>query len=402
MNKSAAAYFGELVTEMGWLSSDEIEDALAVGRETGQPIGNVLILRGKLTGKEAHSITMAQSLIRDGYVTRTNARRALSISMWSGLSVEDALLVFLGSEVTSKAPYHNRLGQLLIASACIEPATIEHSLSYCRRAGLPLGRVLTMRNHISRTVLAAALEAQKLLRTRAISIEYAIAGLSAIKDASQVPNVTEIEDLHLGSLLVHAGILDSKGLSDALEVSRINCKPLGQVLLIFAMISESILHTALELQQMMREGHIHTRRAIKALNIVFANNVSVSEALASIGDAPGTGIDISVALFLKRTGLFQERLNELDSIDQSGLGNRDQLGFLSGFVSEQQLVPAVRCSFLVRYSLLTFEQALVAYHYSLLSGQDIDEFLAEVGWVEQQALEIVGRKRLDRHLRSVA
>ena len=401
-NQASGARLGELLVETGWLTATDIEDALSVASETDQPLGHVLIVRGKLTAKEVRALILAQSLLRDQYITPTDARQALTISSWSGLSLEDSLLVFLGRDIDANSPYCHRLGQLLIASGCVDAKTIEHTLTYCHKVGLPLGRALIMRKHITKSVLHAALEAQRLVRANAVAIEQAISGLADIKRGADGAQSSKSEDLHLGSLLVQSGVLEPIHLSAALEASKAECKPLGQVLLSLSLISAPLLETALELQQLLRKQRLRPRRAIKALSICHATNMSVQEALASITDAPGTGIDISIALFLKHTGLFQHRLSELDSIDHSGLGNRDQLQFLSGFINAEQLVPAVRCTFLVRYSIVSFEQALLAYHYSQLSGKDIDAFLTEVGWVEVEALAMLVNLRVERHLTAVA
>jgi hypothetical protein len=393
---------GELITEMGWLSPADVEDALAFAYETGQPLGQVLILLEKLTRKEVQALVVAQSLLRDGLISKTQARSALTISSLCGFSLEDSLLVFFGRYFNDKSDYANRLGELLVASGCVGEITVQQARDYCRRVGLQLGRALTMRRQIAKSVLEAALEAQTLLRANAIAPEHAIEALETIKLGAGAPMIVEIQEMPLGSLLVHAGILEPQQLSELLEVAALNGKALGEVLVIFSLMSEPLLIKALELQKLLRMGRIRIRRAIKALHIAHQSNLSVSAALASITDAPGTGVDMSVALFLKRSGLFQQYVNELDSIDQSSLENREQVQFLSGFVTNEQLIPAVRCTFLVRYSLISIEQALVAYHCCRLSGQDLDAFLHEVGWVEPEALALVANQRAAQHLGAVA
>ena len=196
-------------------------------------------------------------------------------------------------------------------------------------------------------------------------------------------------------MLVHAGVLQSQTLTQVLEEALATVKPLGQVLLDWHLLTPTLLDIALRLQVLLEQGRIRSRRAIKALSIAFGNGCSLNEALASIADPPGTGVDISLAFFLKHTGLFAPWLGELDSIDQSGLENKDQLQFLSAFVETQKLAPAIRCAFLLRNGLLSFEEALLAYHCSLLSGQDIGDFLADIGWVEAATMQAVAHRRAE-------
>lgn len=396
MNYSSGKTLGELLLDLGWLTHNEVDDALSAALETGEPLGHVLMLRGKLTAREVQAVVLAQSLLRDRLIDEGEALSALTLCTWSGLSLEDTLLAFWGRYVDQESPCDNRLGQMLIASCCVDSKTIDYTLAYCRKVGLPLGRALTMRKHVSKSLLSAALAAQDLVRANAISLDLAIGGLAAVNTGMEVSAPAIKEELTLGSLLVHAGVLEHKVLSRALDFANSQNIPLGQALLNLNIMGPSLLEAALILQQMLQVGRIRARRAIKALSIAFCTHVSVYDALASITDPPGTGVDISVALFLKHTGLFQPWLGELDSIDQSGLENKEQVQFLSAFVEPEQLAPAVRCTFLIRHGLLSFEQALFSYHCSLLAAQDISAFLAEVGWVAPETLAQAVQRRANK------
>jgi len=395
-----SSHFGQLVIDLGWMADSDLEESLAIAKETNQPIGRVLAMRGHIAEKEVRSLVMAQSMLRDFYITVAEARRALIVSSWSGMSFEDALLV---CGCSTESPSHNRLGELLVDSGCIDSDLNERSLIASQKVGMQLGRLLLLRNHISKSMLTAALEAQKLIREGAVSRDQAIAGLTAIKFALTKIESDEFENamLPLGKLCVSAGVISEKQVEDALEVSKINGKPLGQVLVIFALMSENTLGTALELQQLIRANRIPSHNAVKALNLVYVQNLSVQEALASVHDKPAASADISVSGFLMRTGSFGEKFTEIETIERAG-SQTMQLRSLSRFVDEQQLRMAVRCTFLVRHSILSIEQALLAFHLSRFSEMDVDDFLYKVGWVTEEALELISQQRANRHLSVVA
>jgi hypothetical protein len=400
MTEDTGLRFGQLVIDLGWMTDSDLEESLAIAKETDQPIGRVLAMRGHIAEKEVRSLVAAQSMLRDFHLTIAEARRALIVSSWSGMSFEDALLV---CGANTDAPSHNRLGELLVDSGCIDAEVQEHALVGCQKLGMQLGRLLLRRNHISKSMLTAALEAQKLIRDGAISRDQAISGLTAIKFALTKIESDQFESavLPLGRLCVSAGVLSDKQVNDALEVSRINGKPLGQVLVIFALMSESTLGTALELQELMRSNRIPSRNAVKALNLVYAQNISVQEALASVHDKPAASADVTVSGFLMRTGAFAESFTEIENIERAG-SQTMQLRSLSRFVDEQKLRMAVRCTFLVRHSILSVEQALLAFHFSNLNEADLDEFLFKVGWVTEEALALISEQRANRHLCIVA
>lgn len=378
---------GNLLTTLGWISNDQLEEALAIASETAEPIGRVLVSRGDLSQAEINSVVTAQSLVRDGYITDSEARRALSITSWCGMSFDGALLFFMGKEIECFAPYQNRIGQLLFMSGCITKPELESALIVSRNAGMQLGRLLVLRKKVTESFLSAALEAQALIRSGSISLRHAILGLLVIRAAAEDTSAAKDENLPLGALFARAGVLTERSIEDALEVSRTNARPLGQVLLIFALITNGQLQAALQLQTLLKAGRIRAQVAVNALQLVATQNLPLEQALAQQHMPTNDGNDISLALFLKRTGWLQEKTTELERALHMGAQNRDQMQFLRSFINANQLRMGIRCTFLVRHSILSFEQALLAFHCSLMNGMDIDVFLSSVDWVAPETLD---------------
>lgn len=389
---------GNLLTTLGWISDEQLEEALATAYETSEPLGRILVSRGDVSQVEINSAIAAQSLVRDGYISDNEARRALSITMWCGMSLEGALLFFLGKEIECYAPYQNRIGQLLLMSGCITEQELESALTVSRNAGIQLGRLLVMRKKVSDSFLSAALEAQALIRLGSISLQHAIFGLSVIRAAAEDVTAPRDETLQLGALFARAGVLSERNVEDALEVSRTNSRPLGQVLLIFALITNGQLQAALQLQALLKAGRIRAQAAVSALNLVSTQNLPLEQALAQ-QHVPSDGNDVSLALFLKRTGWLRDNAVELERALQMGGQNRDQMQYLRSFVNPDQLRMGIRCTFLIRHSILTFEQALLAFHCSLMNGMDIDAFLASVGWVGEETLDSIAYSHVSQSQR---
>lgn len=84
--------------------------------------------------------------------------------------------------------------------------------------------------------------------------------------------------------------------------------------------------------------------------------------------------------------MFDDKLNDLEFIARSGFPARKQLPQLQALIGEDIVRSAVRCTFYIKRSILSAEQALVAFHLSLLTDTDIDTFLEAVGWVTQSTL----------------
>lgn len=392
--------FGQLLLDLGWIEGhEELERGLSIAHETGQPLGRVFMDRGYLSHREVQNLIEVQALIRDNYLTAAEGRRAVSFSSWSGVSIDCAVPFTAPGDLDPVVPYHNRLGQLLVASGYLSDETVEDALASSQEAGLQLGKLFTLRNHLCKNSLAAVLEAQKLIRSDLITWEQATTGLKVLRLGFQraaMESSAEASVLPLGQLFSHAGVVTDKHIDDALEVSKINRQPLGQVLLIFALLSDRLLDSALELQTLIRSGRLRRSSAVRAMSLIHAKGMTLEEALVHVHEVSGENSLVTVSSFLQMTGLFEGHLREIERIEKSGLQSREQLPQLAAFVDEYSLRAAVRCTFLVRHSILMLEQALLAFHCSILTDTDIDLFLERTGWVSPNALNMIGKPPQER------
>src|SRR5262249_6688161 len=146
------------------------------------------------------------------------------------------------------------------------------------------------------------------------------------------------------------------------------------------------LQVALKLQDLVRTGRVLRESAAPMLKSAYSGALDADELLKAEATEPTDSSRISLLMFLKRTGLFCGSFREFESVKNSAWRERDQVKLLAGFIDECKLQMAVRCTFLVRQAILTLDQAILAFHYSLLTNSDIDSFLSKVGWVSRQTL----------------
>lgn len=395
MTESQLNHIGQLVSEMGWIPDEELEGMLAVSQESGQPIGRILLQRSYLSKKELRNLLEAQALIRDGFIDMDYAKRAINFSSWYGMSIENAIPWVIPGNVVGEIDYSRRLGQLLVNAGCVDISTLDHALGVSRQVGVQLGELLVDRQHVSQNMLEVTLESQRLLRAGLISERQAIMGLEYInRGLNRVSTPTHKMIVPLGQLLVNSGVLTRKNVDDALEVSRINGKPLGEVLKIFALLTDGLLESALHLQTLIHDGSLKFAGASQALNHVYETNAPVQEALAHVHDISSKNAGLTISEFLLLTGLFDKYMEEIEFIANSGLSNKDQLPMISSYIGNDAVRYAVRCTFFVKHSILSMEQALIAFHLSFLTELDIDEFLQAVGWVTERTLNNIITKHM--------
>ncbi len=391
---------GHLLLEMGWTNRADLEKFATQAKDVGHPLGRMLVDSGLLSIRELQNVIEVQALIRDGLVSPALAKKAIQFSSWCGASVEDTLLWF-GPGFCADLNYSNRLGELLVASQCITRVAYDEALEACRSSGHQMGRYLVGRGLLPEKLLSTALEAQRHVRAELVTVEQAVAGLRVVKVGlrRQEQDKNHSMIVPLGELIMHAGLVSSKDIDDALSVSMINGQPLGQILLIFALLSSRLLHAALEAQNMVRAGRLDRKMAVRALSLVFTENSSLKEAIVTVQRSGGDEAGMNVSAFLQMTGLYEHCLNEIRYVESVSLRSREQLPQLANLVDEQALRAAVRCTYLMKNLVITLEQALLAFQYSLLGNSDIDDFLTEAGWVTEHTFTRLKRlQQKERHL----
>src|SRR5262249_11654607 len=88
--------------------------------------------------------------------------------------------------------------------------------------------------------------------------------------------------LRLGDLLSSAKIVTQSDLDLAKQVAGINGKPIGELLVVFGLVTPTTLEIALELQDMTNNGTISARQAAHALSRVVNHGVNIDVALQDL------------------------------------------------------------------------------------------------------------------------
>ncbi len=394
MQNQNESHLGHLVTQLGWIPDDKLEKLVAISNESGQPLGRILLQHSYISPDELRNLIEAQALIRDDHISLAYAKRALAFSSWNRVPLENALPWVVPGDIISKINHSKRLGQLLFASGCVDLSTLEHTLTISKQVGIQLGELLKSRDHVSENMISVSLESQRLLRSGLISEDQAVAGINKINHGlSKFKASDQRVIVPLGQLLVNSGVLTRKNVDDALEVSRINGKPLGEVLKIFALLTDGILDSALHLQSLMHTGSLKYAGATQALNQIHLSNVTIQEALAAVHDISHKNAGLKTAELIILTGLFEHRQQEIELVSNSGFSSREEQSHLTELIGADMVRTAVRLTFLVKHSILSIEQALIAFHMSLLTELDIDRFLEAVSWVDKNTFETISRNK---------
>src|SRR3982750_2741409 len=115
---------GILMIDAGLITREELEECLRMSRETGLPVGRMLLVAAKTTEKVLQAAVQAQSLLKDGLIDLETAYQALRIVKEEKKSFDYALKQL---NVTIEEVKINKLGQLLIASNFVTEDQLEEA-----------------------------------------------------------------------------------------------------------------------------------------------------------------------------------------------------------------------------------------------------------------------------------
>lgn len=389
--RSAPVLIGDLLVKSELVSLGQFADAMPISLKTGLPVGRVLVGSGNLKEVEFKAAVSAQSLVRENLLPMDMALNALRLVRLKRASLDDAL-----KELGWRSEYYeatNRLGELLVAAECLKQEKLDEALDACFTSGLPLGRVLVLRQLVSEMLAYAALTAQVLIREGNITREQAIDGLMHVSkrnvtieeslDQRGVLDARRGHTIRLGELLMLADLVSEIDLLSAVERGLVDECPIGQVLVRVGLITEATLDQALKLQEQVSNNHMRPLDAADILRKVRKSGVSLEKAMAEFKGTPEATKHHTMELpeLLRTVGVIAQT-DMIKAIDYSSASGMpfEQVLRTHQLVDGATLDAALRCHALLIAGQISPEQCVFALQTWLGSRQSVDEALSKVGW----------------------
>lgn len=290
-----------------------------------------------------------------------------------------------------------RLGSLLLVTELISSAQMTQAMEVASALALPLGKALVMLGFISGKVLVAAIEMQSLQRDRLIEhdlIKEALRlvseqGISANAALAQLGWSPDDETLFtkLGDLLREAKILSDFQLKGALETANKSQMPLGRVLVMNRLVSESVLWAALNAQVLLRDGRIKREQAINGLKAAQRRHMRASAASTDEQPKLQSTRKIKFGDLLVLAGLISEA-DLRDALEQCLLTD-SQIGEVliqKGILSKRTLDASLKIQDLVSNDVLApAAAAMVLKQVAHSSKKTIPQAVSELGVLANDA-----------------
>src|SRR6516165_9666125 len=104
---------GELLTSLGLVSTKDLNEALQISRDTGLPVGRVLIMSAFISEIQLQGALQAQSLLNDGLITMDQVAKAMDLSVFTSVSFDEALKK---TGWVNPGSSSSKLGELLVGA----------------------------------------------------------------------------------------------------------------------------------------------------------------------------------------------------------------------------------------------------------------------------------------------
>jgi tetratricopeptide (TPR) repeat protein len=286
---------GELLVEAGYVTREQLQQALDKNSSTGLPFGRLLVLSGALTEGLLTGALNAQILIRDGKISKPQAAEALKEAKQRQVSVEVQLKEKGFYDLPSRGS--PRIGELLLFCGVISQSDLVGALELGLMNRVPVGQVLTETNKVSRKILDAALTVQSLMAEQKMNITDARAVIGAVRDGASLeeamggtqaqeveagPGEEEKVYLSLFDFLKNLGRTDDNQVNEALQAAKHNSDVLKQVLLISGSLDAETLERADKCRKLVQDKRLTMEHANIAFDYAERFNVGVSQALKEL------------------------------------------------------------------------------------------------------------------------
>ncbi len=290
-NEVGGNKLGSYLVESGLLDESSLSQALETARETNLSLGRVLILNRKISHSLLWSVLNAQVLVRDGRISKEQAILAIQETSRRQASI-DNVLTEKGIE-TKPATRKMRLGEILVLSGLISEEHLMNALEIGLITNKPVGEVLIERGILGAMVIERALQLQQFVDDGSVQPIHAPEVLRFVIQQKCTVSKAVLEmglmkpiatpKLKLGELLKLAGLLTEEEIEDAVRLSAKNSALLGQMLVMTGIMDDGMIQSALECQNMIRDGKIREEQAIIALNFCQRMRCGFKQAIHDLG-----------------------------------------------------------------------------------------------------------------------
>jgi hypothetical protein len=290
--KGGTNRLGELLIDAGILKDDQLSDCLLTSRETGMPLGRVLIFKRIITDEVLVAALRAQRYIREGVIPREDAVDVLKKVNQKKISLDESMAEggFLRNRVKRSMP----VGYLLVEAGYLSESSLAMCVEFSLSDNRTMVDTLVEQGFAVRPMAEAALVLQQLINHGTITKALACSALRIVdtkgvdanralaESGMQMMNESRRRRLH--ELLVLCGCIDPR-VHHEIAGDLSSYDHLEDVLLTLD-VPPHVIPCAVRSMFMMEAKFLGSEDCVMALHYCRRNQVSLDEALTIMGWKP--------------------------------------------------------------------------------------------------------------------
>lgn len=281
---------GELLLDAGVLDESRLSDCLSTSRETGMPLGRVLLFKRAISDEMLLAVLRAQRLVREGLIRRPDAVEVLKKVHQKKMSLEESLAE--GGFMKTRSKRSTPVGYLLVEAGFLKEVSLMMCVELSLSENKPIVDTLVEQGFASRALAHASLGIQQLVDSGTISKDLAAAalrvvdsqGVSVDKAVAEVgmPAIDQNRKQLLHELFVLCGSVDPKQMPQV-DGDLSSYAALTKTLQGTGKIEEHMIPCVVRALYLIDRKLLQAEDAVMALHYSRRNCTSLDEALTIMG-----------------------------------------------------------------------------------------------------------------------
>lgn len=382
----------ELVRSANVVDNQTLENAISIAQRLNLPLERALMQSGSFSEESMRPLLAAKAMVENNTIRLDTAINAIRLAQNDDIDFHQALkkLMSVHQKTLVTPSMNNDLTDLLTQAQLISQDQFGRAMQKSLQTKILIGRVLVITGDITSSLFSSALQAVLLIREK--SIERGVA-IDALKLAQQKNICLEqalfemgsfktpaVGSLKLSELMRMSGLISESELAECLEIELFKNKPFGQVLREQGLATDELLENAMMLQGSVAGGELKAYQAAEAMRLIAKENMLLHNAITSVTQRSRSQEELRLGeLLIESCVLTREAV---EGTVTAAVTNNVKIGKMlldAGLITKSMLHRALRCQSLLKYGVVSKDQAVKIMSSCKQKEQTLDQAITGLG-----------------------
>lgn len=382
-----------LVRSANLVDAQTLDNALAISGKLNLPLERALLQSGFLKEDQLQPFLAAKQMVENNTVRLDTAINALRVAQHDGVDFSLALKKIVSvHQKTMVAPsLNNDLTDILMKAEIISQEQFGRAMQKSLQTKILIGRVLVITGDINSSLFISALQAAQLIKEKSITKGEAI---DAVKLSHQKGFCLEqalfemgsfktpaVGSLKLSELMRMSSLISESELAECVEIELFKGKTFSQVLLEQGLATSEHLDHAMMLQGSVASGELKAYQAAEAMRQVCKQNVPLHIAIKNVTQQYSNAKDdVRLGELLIEASILTRET--VEGIVSSAISSNIKIGKMlmeAGLITKSMLHRALRCQSLLKYGVVSKDQAVKILASCKSKDQTLDQAINSLG-----------------------